>query len=133
MTLEEINGEFNTVGLIAAMGMKAETWDPGAQALTLSMPYSALVQGGAADGHFHGGAIGALADTAATYAVLAAGAENAPTSNYRVDFLRPATGPALRAVATVRRLGRTIAMTDVDVFGLNDKLVATLRLSSIVS
>jgi uncharacterized protein (TIGR00369 family) len=50
-----------------------------------------------------------------------------PTINFRVDFLRPASNTALTATATTRRLGRTVAVVDVDVHDDNGKLCAVGR------
>lgn len=132
MTEDEIREDFKTVGMIAAMGVEFLSWDAGADVLTLRLPHSSALDGGAGTGYFHGGAIGALADTAATYALLAGGAEHAPTANYRVDFIRPATGSALTAKAQVRRRGRTLGIADIDVFNDADKLVATARSTAVL-
>jgi uncharacterized protein (TIGR00369 family) len=35
--------------------------------------------------------------------------------NIRIDYLKPAMGPELVATARVRRLGRSVAVADVDV------------------
>jgi uncharacterized protein (TIGR00369 family) len=50
-----------------------------------------------------------------------------PTMNFRTDYLRPAIGEALTAVARVRRAGRTAAIVDVEVFDDGKKLVALGR------
>jgi uncharacterized protein (TIGR00369 family) len=50
-----------------------------------------------------------------------------PTVNFRTDYLRPAINTSLRAVATVRRAGRTVGVVDVDVLDDQDKLVAVGR------
>lgn len=50
-----------------------------------------------------------------------------PTINFRTDYLRPAINTSLRAVATVRRAGRTVGVADVDVYDDSDRLVAVGR------
>ncbi len=50
-----------------------------------------------------------------------------PTINFRTDYLRPAVNTGLRAVARVRRAGRTVGVVDVDVYDDRDKLVAVGR------
>jgi len=50
-----------------------------------------------------------------------------PTINFRVDYLRPAAVATLRATATVRKAGRSIATVDIDVADENDRLVAIGR------
>ncbi|MEM7727975.1 MAG: PaaI family thioesterase [Pseudomonadota bacterium] len=125
--LETVQEWLDETGMIAFMGIRAERYDADAQALTLSMPMRDELQGGAAAGHMHGGAIGAFIDTAATFVFLAAGVDRCPTANFRTDMFRPVVDSGLRAVATIRRQGRTLGVSDVDVFDKNDKLVAIGR------
>ena len=86
--------------------------------------------GGAAGqgrGQFHGGAIAGLIDTAGDFALVILLGGGVPTINLRIDYLRPATGAALLAVASVRRAGRTIGVVDVDVTDPEGRLVAIGR------
>ena len=50
-----------------------------------------------------------------------------PTINFRVDFLRPSTGPYLVARASVRRQGRTVSVVDIDVLDDQGRLTAVGR------
>ena len=50
-----------------------------------------------------------------------------PTINIRIDYLKPAVGDALTAVARVRRTGRTVTVVDIDVMNEQDQLVAMGR------
>ena len=50
-----------------------------------------------------------------------------PTVNFRTDYLRPAINTSLTAVATVRRVGRTVGVVDVDVYNDGEALVAVGR------
>ncbi len=50
-----------------------------------------------------------------------------PTVNFRVDYFRPAIDTALTAVARVRRLGRSIGVSDVDVYDDKGALIAIGR------
>ena len=50
-----------------------------------------------------------------------------PTVNFRTDYLRPAIDTSPRAVATVRRAGRTVGVVDIDVTDDSDRLVAIGR------
>jgi uncharacterized protein (TIGR00369 family) len=47
-----------------------------------------------------------------------------PTINFRTDYLRPAIGDALVAVARVRRVGKTASVVDVEVVDDQERLVA---------
>lgn len=124
---KEIQAWLDETGMIKFMGVQVTDWDESAQRLTLKMPMRDELQGGADVGHMHGGAIGALIDTAATFVFLAAGVEQCPTANFRVDLFRPVVNSSLTAVATIRRLGRSLGVSDVDAFDDNEKLVAIGR------
>ena len=50
-----------------------------------------------------------------------------PTMNFRTDYLRPAIGDGLTAVARVRRAGKTAAVVDIDVADDQGRLVAIGR------
>jgi uncharacterized protein (TIGR00369 family) len=81
----------------------------------------------AGSNQFHGGPIAAFIDTVGDLAVGLAVGGGVPTMNLRIDYLKPAMGPALTAVARVRRLGRSVAVADVDVTDANGTLVAIGR------
>lgn len=74
----------------------------------------------------HGGAISGLIDTAAAYAMQAAGARGV-TANLRVDYLRPGVDTALSARARVVRAGRTAGLVDVEVSDDEGRAVAVGR------
>lgn len=70
-------------------------------------------------GVVHGGVIGAVADTAAAYALIGGirPGEQMIGVEYKINFLRSAVpgGEDLIANARVRKRGRTISVCDVDV------------------
>jgi uncharacterized protein (TIGR00369 family) len=69
-------------------------------------------------GFFHGGAIGAIADTAAGYAaysLMPTGAEIL-TVEYKLNLIRPAVPPTLRAEGRVLRAGKTLTVCRADDF-----------------
>jgi uncharacterized protein (TIGR00369 family) len=78
-------------------------------------------------GYFHGGVLGALADSAGGYAALSlmpAGAE-VVTVEYKINFMRPAIGPLLQATGTVIRAGKSITVVAMECrSGPPDALVA---------
>jgi uncharacterized protein (TIGR00369 family) len=113
--------------MILFMGIRATGHDATADRLTCVMPFRRELSNEPDAPFFHGGAIMALIDTVATFALLAKGLETVPTVNARVDFLRPATNTGLTATASVRRVGRTSAIVDVDVVNDEHKLVAIGR------
>ena len=101
--------------------------DAEAGTVTMRMPMRPEFERTAGSGQFHGGVIAALIDTVGDYALIARLGVGIPTINFSTDFLRPATGAVLEAVATVRRAGRTIGVVDVDVFDSGGVLVAVGR------
>ncbi len=75
----------------------------------------------------HGGVVAALIDIAGHAAVVAAVGHGVPTVNLRIDYLRMATGPQLIARARPVKVGRTIAVVDIEVTSADGKLVAVGR------
>lgn len=67
-------------------------------------------------GYFHGGIAGALADSAGGFAALSLMPLGAQvlTIEYKINFMRPAAGPMLRAVGEVIRPGKTITVTRME-------------------
>src|SRR5215472_14861607 len=88
--------------------------DGDAQVLTLRMPFSVALVRTPGSGQFHGGAIASFIDIAGDFALVALLAVPIPTINFRVDYLRPATGTFLVAHARVRRIGKAVAVVDVE-------------------
>ena len=69
------------------------------------------------DGMFHGGVMAAIADAACGHAAftLAPAAANIVTIEFKINFLAPADGERLRAVATVLKQGRSVSMVEASV------------------
>ena len=79
-------------------------------------------------GQAHGGVLATLIDSSATFAACVAARKIVPTAGLHVDYLRPAAGRDMVATASVRKLGRTAAVVDVEVVS-GDKLVALGRVA----
>jgi uncharacterized protein (TIGR00369 family) len=110
----EVRASFARQGLMRTIGAELATLGPGR--CTVEVAFSERV--GQQQGFFHGGVIGAVADTAGGYAALSllpVGSE-VVTLEYKVNFLRPAVGDRLMADAAVLRAGRSVTVTRVDVF-----------------
>ena len=75
-------------------------------------------------GTVHGGCLYTLADTVAGTAACAHGA-SCVTVNGSMEFLRPATGPAIRCVATPKKQGNTLSVIQVVLTNTAGKEVAT--------
>ncbi len=127
----EVRESFARQGLMQTLGAAMISVATGR--CVIEAPFSNSL--GQQNGFFHGGVIGALADTAGGYAALSAlplGAE-VLTLEYKVNFMRPAAGELLVAEATVLRTGRNVSVTRVDVHvvdaGGNRKLCAAMQQS----
>lgn len=110
---QEILASFARQGFLTGMGARVLALRAGRCAL--EMPFgSAVTQ---QHGFFHGGAVGALADSAGGYAAmtLVPDGTDVLTLEYKINFLRPASGETLVAEGTVLRAGRTVTITRVDV------------------
>jgi len=69
-------------------------------------------------GFFHGGSIGAIADTAGGYAAftLFPAGSTVLTVEYKINMMSPGKGERLVAVGEVTRSGRTLTVVRVDVY-----------------
>ncbi len=75
-------------------------------------------------GMVHGGALATLADTVGGMCARARG-RNCVTANNSMEYLRPASGPLIRCVATPKKEGNTLAVIHVEMRNVDDELVAT--------
>jgi uncharacterized protein (TIGR00369 family) len=95
--------------------------------LELRMRYTPSVERSPGTRQYHGGPIASLIDIAGDYVLWAVLGYGVPTINLRIDYLRPASATDLRAVARIRRAGRTVGVVDIDVMDDQDRLVAIGR------
>lgn len=77
-------------------------------------------------GVIHGGIIASIADEVAWHAIVQMLGERKPmtTSELKVNYLRPLEGKYAKARGFVLRLGRTLAVTRVDILDSHRHLVA---------
>jgi uncharacterized protein (TIGR00369 family) len=111
-----VRESFARQGLMATLGARIVTIEPGF--CVIEMRYAPGVS--QQQGFFHGGAIGAIADSAAgyaAYALMPAGAEIL-TVEYKLNLMRPAVPPILRAEGRVLRAGKTLSVCRADVYHL---------------
>jgi uncharacterized protein (TIGR00369 family) len=128
LTAEDVQAMLDASPFIAFLGLSVTEADAAAGRVAMSMPMRPeLERGGPMQGQFHGGPVAALIDTAGDFAVAVAVGGGVPTMNFRVDYLRPSGGAALTATATARRIGRTVAVVDVDVTDAQGRLTAVGR------
>lgn len=109
-----VRESFARQGLMGTLGARIATVEPGLCIVELDYAAGLSQQ----QGFFHGGAIGAIADVAAGYAaysLMPAGAEIL-TVEYKLNLMRAALPPKLRAEGRVLRAGRTLTVCRADVF-----------------
>ena len=123
----EVGASFARQGLMQGIGAALAELGPGR--CRIELPFSDLV--GQQQGFFHGGIIGAVADTAGGYAALTLLPADSEvlTLEYKINFLRHAAGARLAAEGMVLRSGRSVTVTRVDVHVLvGDRMVLCVAL-----
>lgn len=110
---------FEMSPFIRTLGLEIKKMDYDAAELTVRMPMAPHLERREGTKQFHGGGLAALIDTVGDFALGMVLGGGIPTMNLRVDYLKPAVGDGVTAVAKVRRRGRTSAVIDIDV--LDDK------------
>lgn len=75
-------------------------------------------------GMAHGGLVFALADTSMGILSKVKTGKDAVTVNSQIDYLRPATGEKLTAVAEIIKIGKTIVVLKATIFNEQNKEVA---------
>ncbi|MGO4332536.1 PaaI family thioesterase [Cupriavidus sp. M-11] len=128
--MDAIATSFSRQGLMTAFGAALTRVERGE--VEIAMPWSEGVT--QQHGFFHGGAVGALADSACGYAALSmvADGEAGLTAEYKINLLSPAQGERLIAVGRVLKPGRTLIVAQGEVFcekGGVRKQVATMLMT----
>lgn len=74
------------------------------------------------NGFFHGGAVSAFVDVAGGYAAwsVAEPGFNVLTVEYKTNFLKPAVGRRLIGHGRVKRGGKSLIVTEIDIYGETD-------------
>ncbi|MGO4302122.1 MULTISPECIES: PaaI family thioesterase [unclassified Cupriavidus] len=98
------------------IGAELAALSPGKAELRLPTQHALLQQ----HGFVHGGVVSYLADNALTYAGGAAMAAPVVTSEYKINYVRPAIGDTLIARAECVTSGRQQAVVRCDVFVVRD-------------
>ena len=113
-----VRDSFARQGLMGTLGARLVAVEPGFCAI--EMPYAPAVA--QQQGFFHGGAIGAIADVASGYAAYSLMPERAEilTVEYKINLVRAARPPLVRAEGRVLRAGRTLTVCRTDVYRLDD-------------
>ena len=109
------------VALLGLRDVRAE-----AEGLVMTAPFRPEFERLAGSGQVHGGVIASLIDVAGDIAVAVLVDGAVPTIDLRIDYLRAASGD-LTARTRVRRLGRTLAVVDIDISDAAGRLIAVGR------
>jgi uncharacterized protein (TIGR00369 family) len=103
------------------------TADPDAGVVEIRLPFRPEFSRAPDKAEYHGGVIAALIDLTAHAAVAVKTGRMAPTVDLRIDYLRLASNTALTARGIVRRMGRTLAVVDVDIEDEGGRAIALGR------
>jgi uncharacterized protein (TIGR00369 family) len=122
-----IRSSFAKQGLMQTLGATVGNITPGAVEVVLLAKPEVSQQ----HGFVHGGVVSAIADTAAGYAALSVMPmdRGVLTAEFKINFLAPAKGERIIARGKVVKAGRTLTLTQAEVFaesGGTEKLVALL-------
>lgn len=127
MPVARIRQSFSKQGLMTTLGASLEKVEPGFVEIAL-VPTPAVSQ---QHGFVHAGAVAAIADSAAGYAALSVMPEGTGvlTAEFKINLLAPAAGERIVARGRVVKAGRTLTLSQADVFavkGGEEKLIAHL-------
>lgn len=109
---------FARQGLMAHLGIEMVRVEPGFVELQAAFRPELTQQ----HGYFHGGVMGAMADSACGYAAFTLTEPGATVLSveYKINMLAPGRGERLIARGYVKRAGRTLIVTHGDVFVASD-------------
>ncbi len=127
LTADQIQAFFDASPFMSTLKLKVLAVDYGAGQLSVRMPLHGGLERRVGTKQFHGGPIASFIDVVGDFAVGMTVGGGVPTINLRIDYLKPAVGDSLTAVARVRRSGKTVAVVDIDVLDEKNALVAIGR------
>ncbi len=127
LSKEEVQERLDSSPFIKFSGLTVISLDHDKGEITMRAPMRPEFERGAGSGQWHGGPIASIIDTVGDYALIMLLGRGLPTVNFRVDYLRPAIDTALVITATVRRNGRSVGISDIDVFDEKGTLLAIGR------
>ena len=124
---ERVRSSFAKQGLMTTLGATVGNVSPGMVEVVLR-PHPAISQ---QHGFVHGGAVSAIADTAAGYAALTLMPADTGVliTEFKINLLAPAAGEHIVARGRVVKAGRTLTLAQAEVFASTDgqeKLIALL-------
>jgi uncharacterized protein (TIGR00369 family) len=127
LSVEQVQAIFDASPFLGFLQLRAVALDHDAGTLTVTMPMRPELERRIGTAQFHGGPIAAFIDIVGDFAVGMTVGGGVPTINLRIDYLKPAVGTLLTGTARVRRMGRTVALVDVDVHDEKQSVIAVGR------
>ena len=127
LSATDVQAIFDRSPFIGWLGLKVVSLDHERQEIRVRMDMRPELERRPGTRQFHGGPIAAFIDIVGDFAIGMLVGGGVPTMNFRTDYLRPAIGSALLAVARVRRAGKTASVVDIEVVDDRDRLVALGR------
>ena len=124
---DRIRTSFDKQGLMETLGARLARVAPGEVEIEIT-PHAGISQ---QHGFVHAGAVSAIADSAAGYAALTLMPPDAGvlTTEFKINLLAPAAGDRLIAQGRVVKAGKTLTLSQSEVFAEKDgtrRLVALL-------
>jgi uncharacterized protein (TIGR00369 family) len=115
--VERVKTAFGSQGFLRYVNARIEELAPGRCVIAADFRSELAQQ----NGFFHGGLIGTIADAAGACAAatLIETRQWMLTAEYKINFLKPAKAPRLRAVGEVVRAGRTLTVSQVNLYGID--------------
>lgn len=115
---QAVRESFARQGIMAHIGARLGVIRPGY--VEIIAPYSDDLS--QQHGFFHGGVVGTIADSAGGYAAftLMGAGDGVLTVEYKINLVAPADGDTLIARAEVVRPGRTLSVSQAQVFALKN-------------
>ncbi len=112
---DDVQSSFARQSIMALIGAELTHVEPGKVEITLPFRQDLTQQ----NGYLHAGIVTTIADSAcgyAAYSLMPAGS-GVLSVEFKVNFMRPAMGKKLVAVADVLKAGRSLSVVRADVFG----------------
>jgi uncharacterized protein (TIGR00369 family) len=127
LSATDVQAIFDRSPFIGWLGLKVVSLDHERQEIRVRMDMRRELERRPGTRQFHGGPIAAFIDIVGDFAIGMLVGGGVPTMNFRTDYLRPAIGSRLVAVARVRRTGKTVSVVDIEVVDDEERLVALGR------